>query len=69
MYFGIIFEADLKFETDFEFEAIFEFEPKLKLNKHLKSIALWYVFEPTFEVQYLKVINPNEKCARNELRN
>jgi hypothetical protein len=41
--------------------------PKLKLNQHMRSIALCYAFDQTFEVQCLKVINPNEKCARNKL--
>jgi hypothetical protein len=41
--------------------------PKLKLNQHMRSIALCYEFVQTFEVQCLKMINMNEKCARNEL--
>jgi hypothetical protein len=61
------FEPKFEFEPIFEFEPKFEYMPKLKFNQHMRSIALCYVFDWTFEVQCLKVIIPNEKYARNKL--
>jgi hypothetical protein len=61
------FESIFEFEPKIEFEPKFEYMPKLKLNQHMRSIALCYVFDRTFEFQCLKMIIPNEKCARNKL--
>ena len=45
----------------------FEFEQRFKVCGHMRSIGPCHVFDGTFGVQCLKVIIPNEKCARNGL--
>jgi hypothetical protein len=60
-------KLSLNLYLNLNFNQYLNLSQKFKLNQHMWSIALCYVFDPTFEVHCLKVINPNEKCARNKL--
>jgi hypothetical protein len=60
-------KLSLNLYLNLNFNQYLNLSQNFKLNQHMRSITLCYLFDPTFKVQCLKVINPNEKCARNEL--